>query len=164
MFAGFIGQYIIGIALFIISCLKNLLFINLIYKVHSKTTLVEFDYRKKMFWCSVFAEITGFLAIILMCIIEYDGEKNYFYPISTALNSSFFYSIHTPLVGIIVGFICNFLLTLIFAFRNDYYYMQPKQKVIVAIIEAIINAPYTFFICVFDIMMLFEHLTMCFGI
>lgn len=160
MISGFIGPYMIGIIIFIISCLKNLLFIQLIYKVHSKTTLVEFDYRKKMLWCSVFAEITGFLAMVMTCIIVYDG----FYPVSTALNSSLHNNVQICIVGIIVGVICNFLLTFIFAFRNDYYDMEPKQKFIISILESIINAPYTFLICVGNIHVLVKHLTMYFVI
>lgn len=156
MYGALFLTYFAGIVFFVISSVKNLLFTQLVYRVHSKNKEVEFDYRKKVFWCSFFAEITGFSSMVLLCIIKGESEQNFllnqeFLPIFTALNSSLWVDSIVPLVGIIVAMTSNFFLTCVFALKNDYYDMKSKQKVVISIITSITNAPYFFFISVVEI-------------
>ncbi len=155
MLTGFLGTYFIGAILLALSFAMDLIFVQLIYKIHSKLRLVEFDYRKRLFRSLCISEIIGCVTMIIVFFIV--GSEDYSFilhssmPIYSVINSSLFLMPVIPVTGIIVSVLSSFILSYFYGLRNDYYDMTKMQTLIVSIIAAITCAPYIFLVSAADI-------------
>lgn len=140
----------IGIGLFALSCIRNILLCYFVFAKYESTKKIKVPGETKVMFFACISDIIAFLVSLFLNLLThfktdfvqyFKNENILFFGMGTIT----YYTVYNRCISVFIGMLCIFLFDYFIAFRN-WFDVSKKHKLLLSIIFAVVNAPYFFLI------------------
>lgn len=138
----------VGITIFVLSCVKNIILCCLVFAIQKNIKKIGVNNKAKIIVFACLSDVIAFLTAFIIFKTQFNTnfadffliEDILLFSIGTMISSSFL----IKCIGVFIGMLCIFLFDYFVAFRK-WVDVSNKHKLWLSVVFAVINAPYFFF-------------------
>lgn len=140
---------IIGIILFVLSWVVNIIACNLLFMLHKDAKKIEVKSKTQVVIFACLSDIIAFLVAFLILIACFHSDFIGSFNINTilyfCLGAILSPTVPIKIIGVLIGMLCIFLFDYFIAFKN-WVDVSQKHKLWLSVAFALTNAPYFFLV------------------